>query len=128
MRRRSTVTVGDDPTMVADSRIGLRFVRVRNGKLYLNGHLLDLRGASIQEDLPGRGPALRDEDVTTIVNDLVRLGAYRPGADPQADRALRLATRVESLLVQPRSDAAGDPTAAASFDLLRATLDDDHGA
>ena len=62
-------------TQVDDRRVGLRFVRVRDGRLYLNGHLLQLRGASIQEDLPGRGPALRDQDVDTIVNDLERLGA-----------------------------------------------------
>ena len=72
---RAQVTVGDDVTMVDDRRVGLRFVRVRDGRLYLNGHLLQLRGASIQEDLPGRGPALRDEDVDTIVDDLERLGA-----------------------------------------------------
>ncbi len=72
---RAQVNVGDDVTMVDDRRVGLRFVRVRDGRLYLNGHLLQLRGASIQEDLPGRGPALRDEDVDTIVNDLERLGA-----------------------------------------------------
>lgn len=34
--------------------------------------------------------------------DLVRLGAYRPGADPQADRALRLAPRIEAILQQGR--------------------------
>lgn len=34
--------------------------------------------------------------------DLVRLGAYRPGSDPEADRALRLAPQIETLLHQGR--------------------------
>lgn len=72
---RSTVTVDERRTQVADSSVGLRFVRVRGGRVYLNGNELQLSGASIQEDLPGRGPALRDEDVDTIVDDLERLGA-----------------------------------------------------
>jgi beta-glucuronidase len=56
-------------------RVGLRYIRVQNGMLYLNGHRLQLRGASIQEDIPGRGPALRDEDIEKIVGDLKALGA-----------------------------------------------------
>jgi flagellum-specific ATP synthase len=38
--------------------------------------------------------------------DLVRLGAYSPGADPESDRALRLAPRIEALLMQRPGDAA----------------------
>ena len=34
--------------------------------------------------------------------DLVRLGAYRPGADAEADRALRLAPAIEAILHQGR--------------------------
>jgi beta-glucuronidase len=45
-------------------------VRVRNGLLELNGRPLDALGASIQEDLPGRGPALTDADIDTIVAEL----------------------------------------------------------
>ena len=56
-------------------RTGLRYIRVQDGMLYLNGHRLQLRGASIQEDLPGRGPALRDADIEQIVADLKGLGA-----------------------------------------------------
>ncbi len=56
-------------------RIGLRTVAVVNGALRLNGRVLDLRGASIQEDLPGRGPAMTDADVETIVDELKALGA-----------------------------------------------------
>ncbi len=56
-------------------RIGLRTVKVVNGALRLNDRVLDLRGASIQEDTPGRGPALTDGDVETIVDELKELGA-----------------------------------------------------
>jgi Glycosyl hydrolases family 2, TIM barrel domain/Glycosyl hydrolases family 2 len=55
--------------------IGLRSVRVAGGHLLLNGRPLQLRGASIQEDLPGRGAALRDRDIERIVADLRALGA-----------------------------------------------------
>ncbi len=56
-------------------RIGLRYIRVENGALYLNGHRLQMRGAAIQEDMPGRGPALHEEDVERVVQDLKSLGA-----------------------------------------------------
>ncbi|MDA8254011.1 MAG: FliI/YscN family ATPase [Rhodospirillales bacterium] len=51
--------------------------------------------------------------------DLVRLGAYRPGADPAADEALALAPRIEAVLCQARDApcAIADGTAA-----LRAAL------
>jgi beta-galactosidase/beta-glucuronidase len=70
------VRVGGEIQQVVQRRVGLRYIRVANGgQLYLNGHHLDLRGASIQEDLPGRGPALRDEDVEQIIADIKSLGA-----------------------------------------------------
>lgn len=56
-------------------RVGLRTVDVVNGALRLNDKVLDLRGASIQEDAPGRGPALTDADVETTVEELKALGA-----------------------------------------------------
>jgi beta-galactosidase/beta-glucuronidase len=58
-----------------ERRTGLRQIRVRGGMLFLNGHRLQVRGASIQEDLPGRGPALRQEDIEQIVSDLKALKA-----------------------------------------------------
>jgi beta-galactosidase/beta-glucuronidase len=96
---RATVTVGDAATQVEDRRIGLRFVRVRKGRLYLNGHLLRLRGASIQEDLPGRGPALREADVDTIVNDLKRLGANVTRAQYPLDERILERLDEEGILV-----------------------------
>lgn len=65
-----TTLAGDTPTQVDERRIGLRGVRVRNGLVELNGRQLDLRGAAIQEDVPGRGPALTDKDVAEIVGEL----------------------------------------------------------
>ncbi|MGI8622381.1 MAG: glycoside hydrolase family 2 protein [Solirubrobacteraceae bacterium] len=70
-----TVSVDGEATQRDQRQVGLRFVRVIGGQLYLNGHRLQLRGASIQEDMPGRGNALRDEDIDKIVDDLKRLGA-----------------------------------------------------
>lgn len=69
------VRLGDQVQQVTSRRVGLRYIRVNKGHLYLNNHRLQLRGASIQEDLPGRGPALRDQDVEQIVADLKALGA-----------------------------------------------------
>jgi len=54
---------------------GVRALDVKGGLLYLNGRRLELRGASIQEDVPGRGPALRQSDIDQIVSELKSLGA-----------------------------------------------------
>ena len=70
-----TTLAGDVATQVDARKIGLRGVKVRNGLLELNGRQLDVRGAAIQEDLPGRGPALGDADVTRIVRELQAVGA-----------------------------------------------------
>jgi hypothetical protein len=56
-------------------RIGLRTVEVVDGMLRLNDRVLDLRGASVQEDIPGRGPALTDADIDGMVEELKALGA-----------------------------------------------------
>ena len=58
-----------------ERRAGLRQIKVRGGQLYLNGHRLQVRGASIQEDLPGRGPALRMADIEQVISDLKALKA-----------------------------------------------------
>jgi flagellum-specific ATP synthase len=53
--------------------------------------------------------------------DLVRLGAYRQGADAAADRALRLAPAIERLLRQGRD---GADTLEGAFEKLRSVLSD----
>ncbi len=71
-RYAATVTTlaGNAPAQVDRRWIGLRGVRVREGMLELNGRQLDLRGAAIQEDVPGRGPALSAGDIRGIVREL----------------------------------------------------------
>jgi Glycosyl hydrolases family 2, TIM barrel domain/Glycosyl hydrolases family 2, sugar binding domain/Glycosyl hydrolases family 2 len=55
--------------------VGMRSVKVSHGILYLNGHRLWLHGASIHEDVDGRGAALTDGDIDTIVSSLLSVGA-----------------------------------------------------
>jgi hypothetical protein len=56
-------------------RIGLRSVEVKGGHLFLNNRRIQLRGASIHEDMPGSGAALTGADMDRIVADLKDLGA-----------------------------------------------------
>jgi flagellum-specific ATP synthase len=53
------------------------------------------------------------------VADLVRLGAYRQGADPAVDEAVALAPRIEAVLAQQRNDCT---PLADSFARLRTAL------
>jgi beta-glucuronidase len=50
--------------------VGLRSVTVRDGGLYLNDRPVQLSGASIEEDVPGRGPALTSADMDAVVSQL----------------------------------------------------------
>jgi beta-galactosidase/beta-glucuronidase len=56
-------------------RVGLRELRWDGGRLRLNGRPLVLHGASLQEDAPGRGDALRPADMDAIVGRLRAIGA-----------------------------------------------------
>ncbi|MCW3063774.1 MAG: hypothetical protein JWN32_946 [Solirubrobacterales bacterium] len=71
----TTVSVGGTPVQTVNQQVGLRSIRVRHGKLLLNGRELNLRGASIIEDMPGQGPALTDFDMDQIVQELQALHA-----------------------------------------------------
>ena len=55
--------------------IGLRSVEVKRGLLYLNNRRVQLRGASMHEDMIGRGAALTGADLDTMVRELKELGA-----------------------------------------------------
>src|SRR3954452_23167973 len=55
--------------------VGLPSVTVKHEHLYLNNKPLQLRGASIHEDMPGDGAALSRRDIRRIVSDLKDLGA-----------------------------------------------------
>jgi flagellum-specific ATP synthase len=49
------------------------------------------------------------------VKDLVRLGAYRVGHDPQADEAVRLAPAIEAVLAQAKGDPSDPDQAFAAL-------------
>jgi hypothetical protein len=73
------------------ARVGLRELRWSGGRLLLNGQPLRLHGASLQEDAPGRGDALRDADMDAIVARLKAIGAnatrsQHPLSDALLDR------------------------------------------
>ena len=61
------------------------------------------------------------------LTDLVRLGAYQPGADTDADRALRLAPRIEALITQSREHDPAPASIEGAFARLQSILDDTHG-
>jgi hypothetical protein len=90
-----TLLDGDRIVQVERRRIGLRSVTVKGGRLYLNNRRIQLRGASIHEDMPGSGAALTDADMDRIVSDLKSLGAnvtrahyvLNPGLLSRLDRA-----------------------------------------
>ena len=73
----AALTLRDRGRVVQRERraVGLRSVTVKQGRLWLNNRLIQLRGASIHEDMPGSGAALTDADMDRIVADLKELGA-----------------------------------------------------
>jgi beta-glucuronidase len=71
----ATANGGIGTPAVETTTLGLRSVRVIDGIIYLNGKPIELRGASIHEDVPGRGPALSDRNVEQIVGHLKAIGA-----------------------------------------------------
>ena len=64
---------------------------------------LDLRGASVQEDVPGRGPALTDVDVENMVDELKALGANVTRAHYLLDSRLLDRLDEEGILVWNQS-------------------------
>ena len=70
-----TTTIAGHTAQVDKLDTGIRSLQVIGGLLYLNGRRLQLRGASIEEDMPGRGPALQPSDIAQIVVELKAVGA-----------------------------------------------------
>jgi beta-glucuronidase len=75
---------------------GLRSVRVRaDGRLLLNGVPVNLRGVSVHDDLPGKGPALTDADRLQTIRQIKDSGAtlvrshypLSPNFEEMADQA-----------------------------------------
>src|SRR4051812_26810535 len=67
--------IGDHVEQRDSRRVGLRTVGVVSGRLVVNGRPVRLRGASIQEDVEGRGPALTEADMDAIVARLKQVHA-----------------------------------------------------
>jgi hypothetical protein len=57
------------------ARVGLRQLTWSGGRIFLNARPLTLHGASIEEDVRGRGDALTGADQDRIVNGLKSIGA-----------------------------------------------------
>ena len=70
-----TLRDGDRVVQRDRRRIGLCSVQVKRWHLWLNNRRIQLRGASIHEDMPGSGAALTGGDMDRIVADLKDLGA-----------------------------------------------------
>ena len=90
---------GGQVVQVDRRHVGLRSVAVVDGMLRLNDRVLDLRGASVQEDVPGRGPALTDADVDNMVDELKALGANITRAHYLLDQRLLDRLDEEGILV-----------------------------
>jgi hypothetical protein len=108
---------------------GLRSVTVKNGVLYLNGRRLWLHGASIHEDMDGRGAALTNADIRTIVSELKSVGANVTRAHYLLSPRLLEALDRAGIMVwaQPPVDHADSKLRSVSgrshaLSLLRSTL------
>jgi hypothetical protein len=116
-------------TQVERRSIGLRAVTVRHGLLYLNGRPVQLRGASIQEDIAGHGPALTDADMDRIVGELKALHAnvtraqylLNPGLLDRFDRAGILVWSQAPIFHRDRLLVTGEQRRAA-LSTLRSTV------
>ena len=69
-------------------RVGLREVRRDGKQVLLNGRPLRLRGASLHEDVPGRGDGLLPEDMDKLVAELRSLNANATRAQHALSPAL----------------------------------------
>lgn len=110
-------------------RTGLRTVAVRGGMLLLNDRRLWLHGAAIHEDMPGRGAAISDGDIATIVSELRSAGANITRAHYLLSPRLLSALDAAGIMIwaQPPVDHADAVLARPSgrlhaLALLRSTL------
>ncbi|MBA2347815.1 MAG: hypothetical protein H0V81_05905 [Solirubrobacterales bacterium] len=69
-------------------RTGLRELKKRGRELLVNGRPVQLRGASIHEDSPGRGDAVLPADMDSVVAELKAIGANATRAQHPLSPAL----------------------------------------
>ncbi|HST56558.1 MAG TPA: glycoside hydrolase family 2 TIM barrel-domain containing protein [Solirubrobacteraceae bacterium] len=81
-----TVAIGQESSYSA--RVGLRELTWKAGRMYINGQRLTLHGASIQEDVRGRGDALSPADQDQVVSQLKQIGANATRSQHPLDPAL----------------------------------------
>ena len=123
------VISGDRVEQVNSLHVGMRTVRVSHGVLYLNGRRLWLHGAAIHEDVDGRGAALSDGDIDTIVSQLRSVGANITRAHYLLSDQLLDALDAAGIMVwsQPPVDHADSELATLggrrrALDMLTATI------
>jgi beta-galactosidase len=109
--------------------VGMRSIKGRGGILYLNGRRLWLHGAAIHEDVDGRGAALSDGDIDTIVSQLRSVGANITRAHYLLSGQLLDALDAAGIMVwsQPPVDhadalLAGERGRRRALGMLRATI------
>jgi beta-glucuronidase len=94
-------------------RVGLRELRWRSGRLYLNGGRLVLRGASLPPDAYRHGDALTEADQERVVAELKQIGANATRAQQRIDPSLLAKLDAAGIVVWQEIgpfDAAGDWT------------------
>jgi len=123
------VVSGDRVEQANSLHVGMRTVKVSHGILYLNGERLWLHGAAIHEDVAGRGAALTDGDIETIVSQLRSVGANITRAHYLLSDQLLDALDAAGIMVwsQPPVDHADALLAGArgrrrALGMLRATI------
>jgi beta-galactosidase/beta-glucuronidase len=72
---RASLVYDGSTVQVEKRRLGFRSIEVRDGMVLLNNRPINLRGASMHEDAPGRGAAMTGYDMDTAVRELKELGA-----------------------------------------------------
>jgi beta-glucuronidase len=73
---RAAAITGGRATSTYKTEVGLRSIRVnKRGQMLLNGHRVELRGASMHEDSPDRGAALSTEQIQANIALLRDLNA-----------------------------------------------------
>ena len=60
--------------------------------------------------------ARRSLSAYSNMEELIRIGAYRAGADPQVDRAIQLNPALEAFLAQDKDEASGLDESFARLD------------